>query len=79
MRNPAAEVIVSAIGFLVCVVATLATAVGGNPGWACIFAGAALAYAIVFAVARTELLEERRKVARPRVPSFPEQRKHDIR
>ena len=79
MRNPAAEVIVSAIGFLVCVIATLAVAANGNPGWACVFAGAGLAYAIVFAVARTELQEERRKVSRPRVPSFPEQRKHDIR
>ena len=78
MRNPAAEVILAAIGFALCVVVTLTTAFRGNPGWACVFAGCALAYAIAFAVARTELQEERRKVTRPHVPSFPEQRKHDI-
>lgn len=82
MRNPAAEVIVSAIGFLVCVFATIGVALAGHPAWSCVFAGAALAYAIVFAVARTELQEERRKASRqyvPRSPDFPEQAKHDIR
>lgn len=79
MRNPAAEVIISTIGFVICVIATVAVSLNGNPGWGCVFAGAGLAYAIVFAVARTELLEERRKASRPYVPSFPEQRKHDIR
>lgn len=82
MRNPAAEMIVAAIGFVVCFVAALATAAVGNPGWGCVFAGAGIAYAIVFAIARTDMLEQRRKLTRPRVlspPDFPPQRKHPIR
>lgn len=83
MRNPAAEVIVAAIGCIVSAIAAVSLALEGHPAWGCVLAGAAVAYAIVFAVARTEMLEERRKVEKavprvPRAPDFPEQRKHDV-
>lgn len=84
MRNPAAEMIVAAVGFAICVVVSLSLGFGGHPGWGCVFAGVGVAYAIVFAVAHTDLKEERRKaeIARSYVPSppdFPAQRKHPIR
>lgn len=84
MRNPAAEMIVAAIGFAICVVASLSLGFGDHAGWGCLFAGVGVAYAIAFAVAHADVKEARRKaeIARQYVPSppdFPAQRKHPIR
>ena len=84
MRNPAAEMIVAAIGFAICAVVALSLGFTGHAGWGCLFAGVGVAYAIAFAVAHADVKEARRKVgiARhyvPSPPSFPRQRKHPIR
>lgn len=76
-----AALIVSAIGFLVCLVGALATMAAKRPGWAFFLAGACLAFAWVFALEWSEhkRLRISQRSVPERVPDFPPQRKHPIR